>query len=93
MDPRSNVRRRSLGVFKVVLKKKKKSLLLPSECLSAKKFQKNLMSNYCEILDPKISHSLKAQKVTFTLCHQVEFQKSLMNRFREYFKCIYFGPK
>ena len=28
-----------------------------------------------------------------TACHQVQFNKNLMKRFREKFKSVYFGPK
>ena len=72
---------------------KTKKVTFPSKCPSAQNFRENLMNNCYEILDPKISHSLRAQKFTFILCHQVQFQKSLKSGCREYFKYIYCGSK
>ena len=81
---------------------KKKSLLLPFECQPvhkiSKKFDERTLGNFCFcIFGPKNVSFFKNPKSHFYqfsyFYHQVEFQKNLMNKFRENFKLFILGSK
>ena len=61
--------RGSLGIFKILLKNEKPSLLLPSECLPRKISEKSkeyILGNFYifAFISPKMYHPLKIQTVT-----------------------------